>query len=183
MQPGTRIFPCAALVLVAVLSGGASVAAAQHPDKGFEVHANSKATAADVGLPVYPGSRLAKNADSDAAVDMGLTLGATHFRLVAANYVASDPIARILDFYRKPLARYGEVLECDHGKPVGAMKVARSGLTCGDSSGKEDSSENHELRAGTPEKYRVVGIGEHEGAEVHFGLVLVEVPKSDEAGR
>ena len=108
---------------------------------------------------------------------MGFTLGETHFRLVAAKYVSSDTIAQILDFYRKPLAHYGDVLECEHGKPVGTMKTTRGGLTCGDSNGNQNSSENHELRAGTPEKFRIVGIEEGGGPAVHFGLVYVETPK------
>jgi hypothetical protein len=86
------------------------------------------------------------------------------------------------------LARYGEVLECDHGKPVGALKVARSGLTCSTQSknhvnvqGNVDSSEDHELRAGTPEKVHIVGIGEKQGTVIHFGLVYLELPKDSAA--
>jgi hypothetical protein len=169
--------PLAFALLGTSLSAGAGPAPAQDSGKGFELHTNSSATAADVGLPVYPRSKLSKSADSDSAVDMGFTFGDTHFRLVAANYVSGDSIAQILDFYRKPLARYGDVLECDHGKPVGSTKTARSGLTCGDLKGNQDSSENHELRAGTPEKFRIVGIAEREGSAIHFGLVYVEIPK------
>jgi hypothetical protein len=160
-----------------ILTIGAWTAGGQDSGKGFELHTNGNATAADVGLPVYPRSKLFKRADGDSSVDMGFALGNAHFRLVAANYVSEDSIAQILDFYRKPLERYGDVLECDHGKPVGAVKVARSGLTCGDLNDDEDASENHEIRAGTPEKLRIVAIGEREGSAIHFGLVFVEVPK------
>lgn len=158
-------------------------AVAQDSGKGFELHANKNASAADVGLPVYPRSKLFKDADSDSAVDMGFTFGETHFRLVAAKYVSGDSIAQILDFYRKPLARYGDVLECDHGKPVGAIKIARSGLTCGDRNGNETSSDDHDLRAGRPEKFRIVGIGEREGSQIHFGLVYVEMPKDSASSK
>jgi hypothetical protein len=41
------------------------------------------------------------------------------FRLLVASYLTSDSPAKILEFYRKPLAHYGEVLECYKGKPVG----------------------------------------------------------------
>jgi hypothetical protein len=165
---------------------GGSVAQAQDSGSGFELHANGKITASDVGLPVYPGSKLFKSADNDPAVDMGFTFGDTHFRLMAANYVSGDSPMQILDFYRKPLARYGDVLECDHGKPVGAIKTARSGLTCNDKQdghvqvqGNVDSSNDHELRAGTPQKIHIVGIGEREATGVHFGLVYIELPKDD----
>jgi hypothetical protein len=166
-------------LLGTLLIFGGSLGRAQNSGKGFDLHANGNATAADMGLPVYPRSKLFKSPDNDAAVDMGFTFGETHFRLMAANYLSGDSVAQILDFYRKPLARYGDVLECAHGKPVGATKTARSGLTCGDLNGNENSSENHELRAGTPEKFRIVGIGEREGSAIHFGLVYVEMPKDN----
>ena len=187
MKFGTRTFsPLAAgLVVVAaiVLGAGAPEATAQDSHNSFELHANGSSTAADVGLPVYPGSRLAKSADNDGAVDMGFTFGDTHFRLIAAHYVSNDSTAQIFDFYRGALARYGDVLECDHGKPVGSTKVAHSGLTCGDVSDHDDSSQDHELRAGTPRKFRIVGLGERDGGGNHFGLVYVEVPKGSGASR
>jgi len=170
--------------LGALLACGGSMASAQNSGGGFELHANSNITASDVGLPAYPGSKLFKSTGSDPAVDMGFTLGDTHFRLVAANYLSDDSPAQILDFYRKPLARFGDVLECDHGKPVGAIKATRSGLTCSDKQdghvqveGNVDSSSDHELRAGSPRKFHLVGIGERQGSATHFGLVYIETPK------
>lgn len=185
MQFRTPALPSLAFAwLGTLLLCGGSVASAQNSGGGFELQANGNIKASDVGLPVYPGSKLFKSADNDPAVDMGFTLGDTHFRLVAANYLSDDSAARILDFYRKPLARYGEVLECDHGKPVGAIKSTRSGLTCGDQQdghvqvqGNVDSSNDHELRAGTPQKIHIVGIGERQGSAIHFGLVYIETPK------
>ena len=169
----------------AVLFIGASICSAQDSGSGFELHANGKVTASDVGLPVYPGAKLEKTPDNDSAVDMGFTLGDTHFRLVAANYLSGDPPSKILDFYRKPLSRFGDVLECDHGKPVGTTKTARSGLTCSEQGAQGEhtqvasvnSSDDHELRAGTPQKFRIVGIGEREASGIRFGLVYVELPK------
>jgi hypothetical protein len=163
---------------------------------GFELHANGNVTAADIGLPAYPGAKIYKNPKSDGALDMGFTFGATRFRLVVASYETGASSEKIFDFYRKPLARFGEVLECDHGKPVGALKAAKGGLTCADSEGgnaKEgghiqvdggvDSSSDHELRAGTPHHFRIVGIGEKQGDSIRFGLVEVELPKDDAEGK
>jgi hypothetical protein len=92
-------------------------------DSGINLalHANSHASAADIGLPAYPGATLFKDTDNDSAADLGLTLGDFHFSLMAVNYVTSDSPTQVLAFYRKPLSRYGQVLECDHGKPVGAF--------------------------------------------------------------
>jgi hypothetical protein len=157
-------------------------------NSGIELHANSKVTAADVGLPVYPGASLYKDKDNDAAIDLGYSFGESHFRLMAANYLTSDSPQKILAFYRKPLSRYGEVLECNNGKPVGTLTVTHSGLTCEDAhdgnvqvNGHNDSKD-HELRAGTPHQYRVVGIDKAQPDATHFGLVYVELPKdSDKA--
>lgn len=152
-------------------------------NSGFELHANGDVTAKEVGLPVYPGAKLVKS-DNNSALDMGFTFGDAHFRLVAANYLSGDSPEQILEFYRKPLGRYGEVLECDHGKPVGSRTMTRSGLMCSTKDkdhmnvqGSIDSSDDHELRSGTPEKIHIVGIGEKQGSAIHFGLVYVELPK------
>jgi hypothetical protein len=50
----------------------------------------------------------------------------------AVSFVTTDSPEHVLEFYRKPLAKLGEVLECDHGKPVGSSTVTKSGVTCGD---------------------------------------------------
>lgn len=154
---------------------------------GMELHANGNVTAAEVGLPAFPGATLYKEPGNDSgAVDLGMTFGDFHFRVVAASYLTSASPDRVLDFYRKPLARYGDVIECDHGKPVGAAKMTKSGLTCSDSDHDShlqfngESSDGHELRAGTPHHFRIVGIGEPKDGSTHFGLVEVELPKDSD---
>jgi hypothetical protein len=154
---------------------------------GMELHANSKVTASDIGLPAYPGSSLYKDKDNDGAVDMGFTFGESRFHLMAANYVSNDSPDKILDFYRKPLSHYGDVLECNNGKPVGTPTVAHSGLTCSDQQGGNvhvkgsTDSKDHELRAGTPHQFRIVGIDKAQPNSTRFGLVYVQLPKDDDS--
>ena len=50
--------------------------------------------------------------------------------------MTKDSRDQVIAFYRKALAKYGEVLECNHGKPVGSLTVTKSGLTCGDHNGR-----------------------------------------------
>jgi hypothetical protein len=166
------------------LSGAACVA--QNSGFNLELHADSKTTAKDLGLPAYPGATIYKDKDNDAGADLGFTVGDVHFRLKAVNYVTSDSPTQILAFYRKPLSRFGEVLECDHGKPVGALTVTQSGLTCADKddgnmqvNGSPNSSVDHELRVGTPSQFRIVAIdGPHSGtSSTRFGMVYLELPK------
>ena len=121
--------PVLVLTATALFCGNLSLLA---QNSGMELHANSKATAADVGLPAYPGATLYKDKDNDVSVDMGYTFGDSQFRLIAANYATSDSPDQVLAFYRKPLSHYGEVLECNDGKPVGKVTMTHSGLTCAD---------------------------------------------------
>jgi len=179
-----------AMTAVVLLFAAWHISCAQDQGGGLELHAKSNITASDLGLPEYPRSSLYKAPDNDAAVDLGFTIGDVHFRLVAANYLTSGSPAQVLDFYRKPLARYGEVLECDHGVPVGTLKATRSGLTCTteqiDSmhvNKGEDSSRGRELRAGTPHQFRIVGIDDPVNGTTRFGLVLVELPKDKDKGK
>jgi hypothetical protein len=170
-------------VFVATLLCGAAASIAQ--DSGIDLHANSHAGAAEIGLPLYPGATLYKDKDkdNDSAANLGLSFGDFHFSLLAADYVTSASPAQVFAIYRKPLSRYGEVLECDHGKPVGGLKVTRSGLTCSDKKdghvqvNATDSSNDHELRAGSPLKFRIVGIDDSKGGPTRFGLVYLELPK------
>jgi hypothetical protein len=181
-----RSFALPSAVFTAILCWGATTCYAQDSGGSLELHANSHATAADIGLPAYPGATLYKDSDNDAAVDLGLTLGDFHFDIKAANYQSSDTPERILKFYRKPLSRYGEVLECDHGKPVGSLAVTRSGLTCSDdehaeTKGNVNVSSGRELRAGTPHQYRVVGIDTSSSGATRFGLVYLDLPKDSDS--
>ena len=171
----------------AVLFLGSTAAIAQNSDFKMELHANKKARAAEIGLPAYPGATLAIEKDNDNSADLGFTFGDTHFRIMIAKYVTTDSPDQVLDFYRKPLSRYGEVLECNHGQPIGALTVTHSGLTCSEQ--KEGgltvtdhglSTDGHELRVGAPQQFRVVCIDESHPQSTRFWLVYIELPKDHE---
>jgi hypothetical protein len=171
---------------IAILFCAAISSYAQNSGFDLSLHANDHATAADIGLPSYPGASPYKELDNDAAFDLGFSSGDSHFRLMVANYITSDSPAEVLDFYRKPLSRYGEVLECKDGKPVGKLKTTRSGLTCSDErSGNSQAnahadSTDHDLRAGTPHNFRVVGIDKSQPKSTHFALIYVQLPKDSD---
>lgn len=185
-----RLSAFIAIALFAAFLFGGVASFAQDSGVDLSLHANSHATATDIGLPAYPGATLYKSADNDAAVDLGFTFGDFHFSVLPANYVTGDSADQILAFYRKPLSKYGEVLECNHGKPLGALTVTHSGLTCSDQhgghvevDGSANSSSDHELRAGSPHKYRIVGIDDSHAGSTHFGLVYLELPKDKDENK
>jgi hypothetical protein len=177
----------AAALGVVVVVGSVSCPA---QDSGFslDLHANAHATAKDIGLPLYPGATPWNDGDNDSAANLGFGMNGFHFGLLVASYATSDSPAKVLDYYRKPLSHYGEVLECYKGKPVGALTVTHSGLTCSANkggnvsvNGSGDSSTEHELRAGTPLRFRIVGIGDTQDGKTRFGLVYLELPKDSDS--
>jgi hypothetical protein len=190
------LFHLAFPLLCTALLSTAPSALAQNADSksenGFDlsVHANGKTTAADIGLPFYPGAVPAPDNDNDSdssAADLGFSFGDFHFKLLVVSYKTNDSPDKVLAFYRKPLAKYGEVLECDHGKAATSLTVTRSGLTCSDKddgggqAGAHASSDGHELRAGSPHHFRIVGIdNDSHGSGTRFGLVYLDLPRDSD---
>jgi hypothetical protein len=176
-------------LVLAVISAIALMAAvtfavpcfAQNSDFSLNMHANSHATAKDIGLPVNPGATPFKDKDSDSSADLGFALNSLHFSLQVASFVTKDSRDQVFEFYRKALAKYGEVLECNHGKPVGSLTVTKSGLTCGDPKGghmtANGNDSDYELRAGRPDQFRIVGVDSAEPGKTKFGLVALVLPK------
>jgi len=178
-----RVFPTLGVIVVCAIVSGTLALSAQ--DSGIDLHANSHAGAAEIGLPAYPGATLYQDKDNSSAANLGLSFGDFHFSLLVAEYKTFDSPEKVLAFYRKPLSRYGEVLECNHGKPVGDRKATRSGLSCTDDNQQlkvnSESADSHELRAGSPHKFRIVSIDEPRDGASRFGLVYLELPKDSDS--
>ena len=142
---------------------------------GFVLSAEANET--DLGLPIYPGARQHKdNSDDSPALHMGLWGGSSGFKLVLLKLESDDAPDKVAAFYRKALAKYGQVLDCNKasaksGKPDGHSKE----LTCD----ADDMSEGSlTLKAGTNEKQHAVAI-QPNGKHSLFQLVYVESPKSE----
>jgi hypothetical protein len=161
------------------------------PFGGMHVESN-QTTAADLGLPVYPGATLYQD-KSNSSANVNMSFGSFHLKVLAVSYQSPDSADKVFAFYRKALAQYGDVLECDNDKPVGSPAVSSSGLTCTDdehgNSGKHVHTnmggmnlnhDGHELRAGSPHAFRVVELdADHPGK---IGLVYLELPRDDKSG-
>jgi len=162
------------LVLIAVLLGASALAAtralAQDQD-GAGVVVSGQATAKDVGLPICPGAKPHKDTkdDSDAA-RLGIWGGGLGFKMAVLKMDSNDTLAQVADFYKKALAKYGNVLDCtdgavnDHGKNDSAAT-----LTCGDD--KPDKG-GLLLKAGTKEKQHIVAV-EPNGKGATFSVVYI----------
>lgn len=154
------------------------------PLGGLHVRSDQTA-AADLGLSVYPGAQVAPDHEGDRSADVHLGFGQWQLRVKVVTYQTPDGRDKVIAFYRNALARFGDVLTCDGGKPVGQPTVTREGLTCNESDkGKVHvngvSEENgFTLRAGS-RRHQHIFVIKSSGEGTRFSLVELELPSSSE---
>jgi hypothetical protein len=124
------------------------------PLGGLDVRTNS-AAAVDVGVPIYPGAVATSSKGKDnGAADIHMSFGKWQLNVKAAEYESKDPEFKLVAFYKKAMATYGDVLTCKDKKPVGQPVATRQGLTCAndheyDVSMDAETSKKH-INIGTP---------------------------------
>ncbi len=148
--------------LLAVSVAGAALfplcATGQEKD-GAGVVVSGKASAKDIGLPLYPGSKPHKDKNDDSTgANLGLWGGGAGFKLAVLKMESSDSPEKVAAFYKKALSKYGNVLDCSNPpktKESDEKDDSSKVLTCGD-----DRPEKGGLvyKAGTKEKQHIVGI-------------------------
>jgi hypothetical protein len=137
------------------------------------IHVSKDADPSDVGLPVYPGARMKqKDSGSDKNANVNISGFGFGVRVVAIEFESDDAPAKLIDFYKDQLKKYGNVLVChtSHLNLNTDLKHSNDGrheLTCDESSGV-----NIELKVGTRENQHVVAV-EPEGKGSSFSLVYV----------
>ncbi|MGB7265319.1 MAG: hypothetical protein WBC92_07385 [Terracidiphilus sp.] len=158
------------------------------PFGGIHVNTN-QTTAADLGLPVYPGAQLVKDKDNDKSADIHMGFGEWELRVKVVNYTTPDSEDKVVAFYKKELGRFGDVITCQNNAPVGTPAATTEGLTCSDSGHGsvqiDDHGENYgyhpgkggfELKAGSKRHQHILGFESSESGETHFALVAVDLP-------
>ena len=179
----------ACFAILAILTAGSATAQDNGSDdqnKTFDartsvgdLHLGSDANPHELGLPVYPGSRLRKHDDNNSNANLSLFTSSFGFKLVVANYDSNDSPDKIISFYRAKLKRYGKVLEChtsEHGGNINTHADSDDDsskskeLTCeGDNKGPVV-----ELKVGTEDNQHDVSIEPAEnGHGTTFALVYV----------
>ena len=156
------------------------------------VHVNTdQTTAADLGLPVYPGAQTVRGDDKHKSADVHLGFGEWEMRVRAVSYETPDTADKVTAFYKKALGRYGEVITCQGNSAVGTPIATSEGLTCdenkspkvhvdqGDYSlGKGDL----ELKAGSKRHQHIVGFENPRDGRTRFALVALDLPAEVESG-
>ena len=192
-------FLAASLALAAGVSG-----CRVHVDKGANgedktvqvdtpfggVHVNTdQVSAADLGLPVYPGAEQVKNDDQHKSADVHLGFGEWQLRVRAVNYETGDSKEEGAAFYKKALGRYGDVLTCENKSPVGSPTVTGEGLTCADDNKNSNvkiddndfgSKESLQLKAGSKRHQHIVGFEHANDGKTMFSLVALDLPAGSE---
>ncbi len=149
-----------------------------------------QSSAADVGLPLYPGSAVDTSDDGNKSAKVDMGFGSFKLRVRVASYTTADSRDQVLAFYRKALGEYGGVIECTDGHAVGSITRTGEGLTC-DHSGHEPSATSRdgdtkglELRAGSERHQHIVALRDGGAAATRFSLIAVDLPHGfDSEGR
>ena len=162
------------------------------PFGGLHVKTNNPGDTSAIGLTPYPGAiplKEGNNKDTDSA-NVDMSFGSFHLGVKAASFQTPDPPDQVLAFYRKDLARYGDVIECEHDKPVGTPTRTSQGLTCDDDGHTKYKVNNNingiqingsgskgdlELRAGSGTHQHIVGVDSKNGG-TKIGLVALDLP-------
>ncbi|MGO8756654.1 MAG: hypothetical protein ACLQG3_00875 [Terracidiphilus sp.] len=196
-----------AMGLIACLALAAGVAGCRiHVDKGANgedkhvqidmpfggIHVNTdQTTAADLGLPVYPGAQVANGDDNHKSADVHMGFGEWELRVKVVSYSAPDSQDKVAAFYKKALARYGDVIACQDKTPVGTPTQTSEGLTCADDGGgnvKIDNSgqgyqsngNGFQLKAGSKRHQHIVGFESSAPGQTRFSLVALDLPAGTE---
>ncbi len=151
----------------------------KNDDVNIGLVASKHAGAKEVGLPIYPMAKPHKdNSQDEAAVQLGLWGGKSGFKLVVVKLDSEDSPDKIAAFYRKALARYGNVLDCSAApaKANSSDKKASRHLDCEDDHPKPGELE---LKAGTKDDQHIVAI-EPNGNGTIFQLVYLQARGSEE---
>jgi hypothetical protein len=151
------------------------------------IHVNTdQTTAADLGLPVYPGAEEIKGDDKHKSADVHIGFGEWELRVRAVSYGTADSRDQVIAFYQKALGRYGDVITCQGNSPVGKPTMTAEGLTCVDDvkhakvqiddGGFKSDNGGFELKAGSKRHQHIVGFESPSNGQTRFALVALDLP-------
>lgn len=131
-----------------------------------DLHVGSDADARKAGLPLYPGARLKSDDENRSPANLSVLTEGFGIKLVIAQYESDDAPAKIVDFYRDKLKKYGKVLECHSQKHGGDVAVHEDNKDSKDGDTKdskelkcdENSGPVTELKVGTEDNQHVVAV-------------------------
>ena len=148
------------------------------PFGSMQVKTNNNADTSAIGIAAYPGAVPVKDNDKDSnSADINMSFGGFHLGVKAAGFQTPDSQDKVVAFYKKDLARYGDVIECANDTPIGQPTHTSQGLTCDTKHGGHISTGDHgvELRTGSELHQHIVGVESKDGG-TKIGLVALDLP-------
>lgn len=168
---------CVALLSLAVASCNAGDSDGKN---GLGLRVSDDATAADAGLPDYPGAKPYKDeGSSESAANLGISTPLFGLKVVAMNLETGDDPQRVARFYQKAMSKYGKVLECTEDDSNSRSRTADSDSNELKCDFDDPGSHSVVYKVGTEENQRIVTIKPH-GDGTRFSLVHVDVRDEDE---
>jgi hypothetical protein len=144
------------------------------------IHVSKGADPQDVGIVVYPGAHLKEKDSSgdDKSANVNISGFGYGIKVVALEYESNDSPAKVVDYYKDQLKKYGNVLVChtthlDVGTNLKDHDPDSHQLTCEGTTGV-----TVELKVGTKENQHIVAV-EPEGSGSSFSLVYVRTHGKD----
>jgi len=138
------------------------------------IHVNEEADVHDTGLAVYPGAHQKPKTDGEGkSANVNISSGLFGVKVVAIEYQSDDPPSKVLDFYRRQMKKFGNVVECHTEKHGGDLVAGESEHGSRPVSCEGDNSGNViELKSGTEDNEHLVSV-EPQGKGSDFALVYV----------
>lgn len=135
------------------------------------------ANTADLGLPAYPGARAAgRHGDESDNANVDVSSPFAGVKVVVRKFETDDAPDKVLDFYQKPMGKYGKVILCNGGgSNFHTHHHGNAPVSC-DGSG---SDYEKELKVGTENNQHVVAVKPH-GKGAEFTLVYVRTHGDDD---
>jgi hypothetical protein len=165
------------------------------PMGGLQVNADNTTHPADLGLPEYPGAVAVKDDNSDkehnnsGSADISMGFAGYNLRIKVVTFGTNDSPEQVMAFYKKALGRYGDVVQCQNGRPVGKPEITPEGLNCSNSGNTKlssvDMNEGSTLKAGSKHHQRIVAIDANgvDGRKTKFVLLELELPNVPESDK
>lgn len=190
MNAALRPLAASAVLLVALT--GCHISGDSHGNKGnvqigtpfgsMHIKTNDSVDTTAIGIAAYPGAVPdTSGGDKDGnSADINMSFGDFHLGVKATSLLTSDSQDKVLAFYRKDLARYGDIITCRDNSAVGQPTHTSQGLTCDEKDHNnhlsvDDSDEDTELRTGSQQHQHIVGVGVKDG-KTKIGLVALDLP-------
>jgi hypothetical protein len=142
------------------------------------IHVSEAPNASDVGLPVYPGAKPREKDSSgeNKSANVNISVLGYGVRVLALQYVSTDPQQKVVDFYKDQLKKYGTVLQCQTDKHSDKVEVNDQGNDKDEntpvSCEQGNRGETVELKVGVRSNQHVVAV-ERDGSGSKFALVYV----------